>query len=148
MSKPSNEKAIRTGLLIGGALLVYSIFGKKRPGTYVFNPPSITVPPTITVQEARILADVIQGALYADTISHGWPFGSLTEDEATVVAAMTSEQLENDADVLVVVDQYGVHGEFLTPDYTLPQAIRAYLSTDDIEEIHNVYRERGISIRF
>ena len=46
MSKPSNEKAIRTGLLIGGALLVYSIFGKKRPGTYVFNPPSITVPPT------------------------------------------------------------------------------------------------------
>lgn len=141
------SSVLKGALVVGGGLLLYKMFAND-PDPYIDNAPHVTVDPSITQEQARILAEIIATAIYAgSTFWSGWPFGSLTEDEAAVVAAMTSEAITNDADVLLIADEYGIRGEFATPDLTLFQAIRRYLSTGDIEDINDAYRERGINIR-
>lgn len=137
-----------TLILVGVGIVLLKSF-KKGPGSYITDPPHIDVEPTITAEEARVIADIVAAGIYAGTgFWTGWPFGSLDEDEAVVVAAMITETIRNDADVLLVIDQYGIHGEFATPDLTLPQAIRHYLSPSEVEVINDAYRDRGINIRF
>ena len=146
MRRPNND-TLRTIALIGGGLLVYRAIAND-PDPYITHAPEVTSDPTMTIEQARILAEQVAAAIYGGSFFSGWPFGSLTEDEAAVIAAMTNETVRNDADVLLIADAYGRRGEFATPDYTLPQAIRAYLEPSDIEEINNIYRARGINIRF
>ena len=138
---------LKGALVLAGGLFLYRTFANE-PNPYIVDPPHVTVDPSITQEQARILADIVGAAIYASsTFWGGWPFGSLTEDEAAVVAAMTSDAITNDADVLLIADEYGIRGEFATPDLSLFQAIRSYLSTGNIEDINDAYRERGINIR-
>lgn len=146
--KQKESDALRTVLLIGGGLLVYRAIAGDEPDPYITDAPVVTVDPTMTAEQARILAEQVASAIYGGSFWSGWPFGSLTEDEDAVVAAMTNDTVRNDADVLLIADAYGRRGEFATPNYTLPQAIRAYLEPSDIAAINETYRARGINIRF
>lgn len=144
-----NKPTIPNGALLGAGAIGLFLLLRKRPRPYIFDPPRVTLHPTITLEQARVIAEQVRAALYASsTFWTGPVFGDLTEDEAAVIAAMTNEVIQNDADVLLVVDAYGIYGELMTPDYTLPQAINAYLTSSDVQEINSAYADRGISIRF
>lgn len=145
----ANSNALKVGAAILGALVIHRLIAGPSVDPFIEDPPHVDVEPTITAEQARLIADTVAAAIYAgSTFWSGWPFGSLTEDEAMVIAAMTNEMIRNDADVLLVADQYGVRGQFATPDFTLPQAIRSYLERSDVEQINDAYRARGINIRF
>lgn len=145
----ANSNALKIGAAILGALVVHRLIAGPSVDPYIDDPPHVDVDPTITAEQAQLIAETVAAAIYAgSTFWSGWPFGSLFEDEALVIAAMTNEMIRNDADVLLVVDQYGIRGQFATPDLTLPQAIRRYLEPSDVEQINDAYQARGINLRF
>lgn len=132
--------------IVGGGLLLYKLLGRDVD-PYITDPPHVTVEPTITAEQAQVIAEVIAAAIYADGTFWTDPlFGSLFEDERAVVLAMTLPTIRNDADVLLIADKYGVRSRPLTPNYTLFQAIHAYLEPSDIEDINAAYVQRGITI--
>lgn len=148
MSNNSNKIATGAALVVGGVLL-YKLLSDNSDhedefdGTY-----QSTQTPTIQPAQARILAERISMAIYgSSTFWSTWLFGSAIEDEGEVVRSMTNETITNDADVLLVAKEYGVRGAYLTNDYTLFQAIAAYLEPSDRAEINEVYRSRNINIR-
>lgn len=148
MSNNSNRIATGAALVIGGVLL-YKLLADDSEhedefdGTY-----NTTQTPTMQPAQARILAERVSLAIYgSSTFWSTWLFGSLIEDEGEVVRSMTDETITNDADVLLVAKEYGVRGAYMTNDYTLFQAIAAYLKPSDREEINEVYRSRNINIR-
>lgn len=144
MAKPS---PIAVGAAIGGfGLLAFLVLRGRSAKPYLpsdLDPPLVTIPPTITRQAARLLADGIYSALYG---SGGWATGSVDEDEGAVIALLA--QTNNDADVLLVIDEYGIRGWLWTGEYNLPGAIARYLSASDIQEINAGFAQRGINLRF
>lgn len=102
-------------------------------------------PPTLTVEVAQSLAATIYAALYGDGTL--WS-GNATEDEAAVIAAL--DLLQNDADVLLLIQEYGTRtgGFALTGPLTLPAAVQEYLSPRNIAEINANFARKGIQIRF
>jgi len=143
-NKPSTA-AVAAGVA-GIGLLAYLFLRGRNAGPYLpgdIDVPVITEPPTMTRQAARIIADAIYSALYG---SGGFGTGSIDEDEAAVIALLA--QPRNDADVLLVIDEYGVRGWLWTGDFNLPGAIARYLSPSDISEINDGFARRGINLRF
>jgi len=144
----NNSNALRTAAAIGAGLLLYNWVKGEAPDPYIDDPPTVTVPPTMTREQARVLAEQVSMAIYgSSTFYQSWLFGSMVEDEGQVVASMTNASIRNDADVLLVFDEYGVRSAMWTPDYTLPQAIAAYLEPSDVQAINDAYAQRGINIR-
>lgn len=130
----------------------WRMFGRPSGGGGVDGPllppnvvvPVITVPPTMTRQDAQVIADVIYTAFYGDGFF--WS-GNTTEDEAAVVAAMSLAG--NDADVALIIDAYGVRGGRWSfhGDMNLVQAIVTFLSASDRAVLNDYYRSNGIGFR-
>ncbi len=145
----NNSKTLRTAVAIGGALLLYNWVKGETVEPYIDDAPEVTVDPTITREQARIIAEQVSMAIYgSSTFWQSWLFGSMIEDEGAVMEALTNEAIRNDADVLLVADAYGVRSAMWTPDYTLPQALKAYLEPSDIATINQAYADRNINLRF
>lgn len=143
----TNNKGIAVGIL--AALGLYMLTRKTAPN-YVDDD---TVPdlgpddaPTLTKAEAQQIADGIAAAIYADSMFWGWGFGALGENEGRIVRLLTQPSVATTGDVLLIAECYGVRGEAFTPDYTLFQALGAYLSTGNVDQIASTWRERGINI--
>lgn len=103
-------------------------------------------PPTMTVSESRILADRIYAAFYG---GGGWgDWGHPGEDEEAVIAALIVPRNTND--VLQLIDTYGERQSFWSVDNALdlPQAIREFLSPDDIQRVNLYYANNLIAVRF
>lgn len=152
MTKATNNTIIRIGGLVIAALLVKNlftnIFGPNEPDTFIDNPPGEEQNPSITIEQARIIADRIDQAIYSDsTFWSGGGFGSLFENEQKVIQALTDPTLTRNADVLLVADAYGIRGRFLTPDLNMVQAVRYYLADDQVETINLAWSGRGMTIR-
>lgn len=147
MSKESN---IGVGdlvplVLVGGVLYAFHKFTSGPTVTPTppllpddLPPPPVGESPTMTRAAARILADRVFAAIYA----------GVGEDEEAVIAAMLPPR--NTADVLLVLDEYGARrGPWWSPvEYTLPGALRAFLSAKDVARINTDYARRGINVRF
>lgn len=139
-------KLPEAALFAGGALVLYLLL-RRSSGLLPpsLPPPVITEPPTLTRQAARILADVCFAAFYG---SGGWWAGQTGEDEAAVIAALS--QANNDADIALIVDEYGtrsgawsVHGPL-----TLPAAITVYFDADQRTALNTALAGKGINFRF
>lgn len=108
-------------------------------------PPVDTVPPTITLPHARLIADRVFSAIYGD--GSFWT-GRTTEDERAVIDALTAE-IRNDGDVYLVVDAYGLReGSWsLAGLLDLPATVREYLDPEDVAEINDKWTAKGITLR-
>lgn len=140
----------------GGVLLVamavankFGLFERDRredprlgPGN---TPKDVDQEPTLTKQAARHLADTIFAAIYG---SGDLTTGSTGEDEEAVIAALV--QAQNDADVLAIMDAYGVRSGTWSwsGDLDLTGAVTTFLSRSDVEAINSNYRDKGIQILF
>lgn len=157
MRKPSKaqiEKYIPYALAGVGILMLVKSVGRslglgpdEQPDPLLpggLDPGTVTVPPTLTAEHARVLAETIYVALYGDGTL--WS-GNATEDEQVVIGALA--QCRNDADVLLLIDRYGNRsGLFaLTGSMGLIAALREYLSARDIEEVNATWRTAGIRIQ-
>lgn len=142
---------------IGGGVLLVAFAVAKKFGLFDTDrreeprlppenePPPVTIAPTITKQAARHLADTIFAAIYG---SGDFTTGSTGEDEEAVIAALV--QAQNDADVLAIMDAYGVRSGTWSwsGDLDLTGAVNTFLSRSDIEAINMNYRDKGIQILF
>ena len=104
----------------------------------------ITVPPTLTQEQAGVIVDQIYDALYG---SGTFWTGILWEDEDQVIEAM--ERAQNDADVVLIAQLYGIRGSYASfrGDMGLYGAIETYLSDADRAKINAYYEAHGITIR-
>lgn len=146
------EKQTRNILLgVGGAgALLLLLRGRSSAAPYLpdrpdMQPPVFTQGPTLTRQAARAMATAIFTAIYG---SGGFWTGSTGEDEGAVIA--TIAQTNNDADVALLIDEYGMReGSWSTEgELDLPGTIVAYLSSSDRAEINAGFMDRGITFRF
>lgn len=93
-------------------------------------------PATLTEGEAVAIAAGLWTAFY----------DSFGEDEAA--AAMLLGRARVTDDVRLIVNAYGTTSSVFTPDKTLPEAVRRYLSASDIAAVNEDYREKGIHYQF
>lgn len=102
--------------------------------------PEITVPPTLTLEQARVIADSVYFAIYGDG-------DALFEDEDLIIASML--QARNDADVVLIGQEYGVRsGSIWGADaMNIFQAIQLYLSVEDRAAINSAWASEGITLR-
>jgi len=128
---------------------IENAFGSNDRDDFV-DTPSLDQAPTIHKQQAIVIAEEVAAAIYDSStlLADPWFTGSWVEDEGRIVAAMTSDAIRNDADVLAVADAYGTRGRLLTPSLTLFQAIRYYVEPSDVQTILAAYRRRGIHLSF
>lgn len=156
MPEQKHTWAIYAALAIAGGLALKSFFGglfghgddggtstpggSSNPGGDQPPAPETDVPPTLTAVQAGILADQIEAAIWGTSI-----FGDWTEDEDLVIAAIT--QCQNDADVRVLMNAYGLRGSILDK-LNLPNTVDQYLSASDIAAINADFAGKGIKLRF
>ena len=146
MKAPSNSQLKSAAPYVIGVGLLY-LLTRNKGGLLPDNlpPPVITTAPTLTRPAARVIADTIFGAIYG---SGGFWAGQTTENEAAVIAALAF--CMNDADVLLVIDEYGSRSGTwsLSGDLDLPATITRYLSAANIQDINEGFARRGIQLRF
>lgn len=133
---------LRPWLVIGGLLLASNIVARIFPDTY--DPGADNVgdeldqEPTLSRERMTMLADIIHEALL------GSPW---TEDEDSAIAAIL--YCNNDADIAGLISIFGTRqGGWGQPHYTLPGAVRAFLSASDIARLNTGLTAKGITFLF
>lgn len=147
---PSAVQVATFGAVAIGLYSLGKVFGVFGGGKGPQLPPDLDVPeievdPTLTRTYAGIMADRIFNAIYG---SGGFWGGSVWEDEPTVLATLL--EVMNDADAVLLVDQYGIRGGMwtLTGDLDLMGAVRTYLDASDINTVNEAYRARGMQFQW
>ena len=92
-------------------------------------------PRTISDGAVAVIVSRVRGALYT---------GLFWEDEEEVIDALL--ECGSDADVYAVACSFGQWAPVLQTDRDLFQALRAFLSADDLDALNAGWRERGISL--
>ena len=144
-----NSRTVRNaGVALGVAALLYVINRSNRQLVDPNTVPDLNASerPTMPRVQAREIADAIDAAIYKDSFYWGWGFGALGENEERIIRLLTQEAIRTTGDVLLVAEEYGTRGQFFTPDYTLMQALGAYMEPAQLSSIKEVWRQRGIRI--
>ena len=147
MATAAQQNRTRDAIAIGGVLVGVYLLVRGRDGW-----DDTDVGPdqaaTISRSQARMIADAVFAALYANSTFWWDPFvGSWTEDEALVIASLTDQVIKTDGDVLRVADAYGARGMWSGPELTLFQAVIKYLKPDEVQEINDAWLSRGITLQ-
>lgn len=143
-SKVESAVPIVAALAIGAGLVLFT----RRTEPYLpggLDVSDVDEPPTLTRQGARLLADTIFAAIYG---SGDFWTGSTGEREDVVIGALW--QCRNDADVLLVIDAYGIRGGSwsLSGQMNLPATLVEYLDRAERETLNQGLSDRGINLRF
>lgn len=132
----ANAPNIALGVLLLG-VGVWLVTRDDGTGVDAFNDSASGPGRTLSDPQIMALVSRIREAFYGEFV---------TEDEASALAAIGACYSQSDLSALVVA--FGTWAPITQPDRNLFQAVRAFVDSDDIDELNALLSSRGIKTLF